>query len=188
MSVRFVLALCGVAFASCSPAKSPATDSARFTSATGVLASEQSRWIVSLAGIGPIQFGMTLAEAGRALHDSTLASRGRESCTFVHPNAMPTGAALMVSNGIVVRVDVDSAGVITDTGLGIGDSEVAVLVRNTGRSTVESNKYRGPLAHDLVVTSPNDPAHLMIFETDGRSIQTYRAGTRAAVRLVERCG
>lgn len=188
MSHRFLLTFCVVAFAACAPEKSPAADSARFTSATGVLAPEQSRWIVSFAGIGPIQFGMTLAEAGRAVHDSTLASRGNASCTYVHPKAMPNGAALMVSNGIVVRVDVDSAGVSTDTGLGVGDSEVAVLVRNTGRSSVESSKYRGPLAHDLVVMSPNDPAHLMIFETDGRAIQTYRAGTRAAVRLVERCG
>jgi hypothetical protein len=190
VSARTILTLgVVVAVVSCAPEKTPAGDSAKFMGATGVLASEQSKWIVSLGGIGPVRFGMTLAEAANALHDSTiLATDARASCTYVRPKHFPHGTALMISNGVVVRVDVDSADVITDTGLGVGDSEVAVLVRNSGRAKIQSNKYRGPLAHDLVVTSTNDPNHLMIFETDGRSIQQYRAGTRAAVELVERCG
>ena len=93
-----------------------------------------------------------------------------------------------MSNGVFVRVDIDSAGVLTDTFIGVGDSEVSVLVRNPGRARIESNKYSGPLAHNLIVTNPTDPGNQMIFETDGRSIQHYRAGTRAAVELVERCG
>jgi hypothetical protein len=106
----------------------------------------------------------------------------------VHPAKLPRGASLMISIGVFVRVDVDSAGVLTDTFIGVGDSEVSVLVRNSGRARIESNKYTGPLAHNLVVTSPMDPGNAMVFETDGRAIQRYRAGTRAAVELVERCG
>jgi hypothetical protein len=189
VKARTILTLCLSVVASCAPAKTPDGDSAKFMGATGVLASEQSKWIVSLGGIGPIRFGMTLAEAANALHDSTvLASDSRASCAYIRSKKFPRGTSLMTSNGVIVRVDVDSADVITDTGLGIGDSEVAVLVRNSGRAKIQSNKYRGPLAHDLVVSSTSDPDHLMIFETDGRSIQQYRAGTRAAVDLVERCG
>jgi hypothetical protein len=188
VKARSILPLYAALFAGCSPAKSPAADSARFTNATGVLPSEQSKWLVSTSGIGPVQFGMTLGDVARALNDPALAtSRPRESCAYVHPKDMPPGASLMVSNGVVVRVDVDSTGVLTETGLGVGDSEVAVLVRNSGRARIESNKYNA-LAHNLIVSDPTDPGHLMIFETDGRSIKHYRAGTRSAVELVERCG
>ena len=189
MSVRFILPLVAIVLGGCAPAKSAAADSARFRGATGVLPSEQSKWIVSLSGIGPIRFGMPVADVARVLNDPALLPRGRDaSCRYVRPKGLPRGAALMISGGIVVRLDVDSAGTITESGLGVGDSEVAVLVRNSGRTRIASNKYRGPLAHDLVVTSPTDAAHLMIFETDGRSIRAYRAGNRAAVQLVERCG
>ena len=189
MRVRVIPPLVAIVFGGCSPEKSPAADSARFLGATGVLPSEQSKWIVSLSGIGPIRFGMPLAEVARLLDDPALLSRSRDAaCSYVRPKGLPRGAALMVSGGVVVRLDVDSAGTITESGLGVGDSEVAVLVRNSGRTSIQSNKYRGPLAHDVVVTNPTDAAHLMIFETDGRVIKTYRAGNRAAVQLVERCG
>jgi hypothetical protein len=188
VKARSILPLCAAAFVGCSPAKTPATDSTRFYNATGALASEQSKWLVSTTGIGPVQFGMTLAVAGRALNDSAIAaSQNRESCSYVRSKGMPKGVSFMVSNGIVVRVDVDSAGTLTDNGLGVGDSEVAVLVRNSGRARIESNKYNA-LAHNLVVSNPTDPGKLMIFETDGRSIKQFRAGLRAAVELVERCG
>jgi hypothetical protein len=185
---RALLALVGLVAISCEPAKSPAADSARFTGATGVLEPELNRWTVSTRGIGSLQFGMTAGAMGQVLGDSTLAKLDAHSpCRYVHPTKVPRGASLMVAKGVFVRVDIDSAGVLTETGIGVGDSEVSVLVRNSGRARIESNKYNGPLAHNLIVTSPTDPG-LMIFETDGRSIQRYRAGTRAAVELVERCG
>lgn len=144
---------------------------------------------MSASGIGPIRFGMTVEAMARVLADSNLATVDvRASCMYVHPKRVPRGASLMLANGVFVRVDVDTAGVLTETGIGVGDSEVSVLVMNSGRATVESNKYNGPLAHNLIVRSLAEPENLMIFETDGRSIQRYRAGTRAAVELSERCG
>ena len=189
MIQRARMALILLLLSGCGPAKPPGGDSARFTSATGVLEPELNRWTVSTTGIGPLRFGMTVAAMGKELGDSALAKAAtRASCTYVRPARLPRGASLMISNGVFVRVDVDSAGVLTETGIGVGDSEVSVLVRNSGRARIESNKYAGPLAHNLVVTSPMDPGNAMVFETDGRAIQRYRAGTRAAVDLVERCG
>jgi hypothetical protein len=186
---RALLALIGLVAVSCGPANSPASDSARFAGATGVLESERDRWTVSTKGIGPLRFGMTKADIAQELGDSTVANVGtRGSCGYIRPKKVPRGASLMMSNGVFVRVDVDSAGVLTDTFIGVGDSEVSILVRNPGRARIESNKYSGPLSHSLIVTNPTDPGNQMIFETDGRSIQHYRAGTRAAVELVERCG
>ncbi|MEO5817074.1 MAG: hypothetical protein ABIT20_17530 [Gemmatimonadaceae bacterium] len=189
MISRALLALSGLVLAGCAPEKTPAEDSARFTSATGVLEPEGSRWTVSAKGIGPLEFGMTAATMARVLNDSTLAGVDtRASCTHLHPKRVPLGASLMMSHGVFVRVDVDSAGVLTEAGIGVGDSEVSVLVINSGRARIESNKYSGPLAHNLIVTSAAYPENLMIFETDGRSILHYRAGTRAAAERVERCG
>jgi len=186
---RALMALVGLVIVGCSPAKPPGGDSARFTGATGVLEPERNRWTVSTTGIGPLRFGMTVAAMGKELGDSALAKVDtRAACTYVRPSRVPRGASLMISNGVFVRVDIDSAGVLTETGIGVGDSEVSVLVRNAGRARIESNKYSGPLAHNLLVTSPMDPGNAMIFETDGRAIQRFRAGTRAAVALAERCG
>jgi len=189
VSRRVLPALFLILAASCSPEKAPGADSARFANATGVLEPERNRWTVSTTGIGPLRFGMTLDAMGRELGDTSLAKLGaRASCTYVRPAKMPRGASLMIQNGVFVRVDVDSAGIMTDTFIGVGDSEVSVLVRNSGRARIESNKYAGPLAHNLVVTNPKDPGNAMIFETDGRAIQRYRAGAHPAVDLVERCG
>jgi hypothetical protein len=185
--LRLLLAVFGLMAVGCAPSKSAGEDTARFTGATGVLEPERNRWTVSTKGIGPLRFGMTTAAMAQQLADSSVTKADARSCAYVHPRGVPRGASLMVSNGVFMRVDVDSAGVLTDTFLGVGDSEVSVLVRNSGRARVEPSKYNGPGAHSLIVTSPTDP-NLMIFETDGRSIQHYRAGTRAAVELVERCG
>jgi hypothetical protein len=186
--LRLLLVVFGLVAVGCSPSSSPAEDSARFTVATGAMEPERNRWTVSTKGIGPLRFGMTTAAMAEALGDSSVAAVDARSCRRVHPRSVPAGASLMVSNGVLVRVEVDSAGVLTDNGLGVGDSEVAALVINSGRATIESHKYNGPLAHNLIVTSETEPDNLMIFETDGRSIQHYRAGTRAAVEHVERCG
>jgi hypothetical protein len=186
---RVLLALVGLLAVGCASSESPVADSARFTGATGVLEPEQNHWTVSSKGIGPLEFGMTAAAMAQVLNDSTLAGIDtRASCTYVHPKRMPRGASLMMSKGVFVRVDVDSAGVLTEAGLGVGDSEVSVLVINSGRARIESNKFSGSLAHNLIVTSATEPDNIMIFETDGSSIQHFRAGTRAAVELAGRCG
>lgn len=188
MRLRALLLLGASAAASCSPSQSPAVDSARFKMATGEVASTD-RWVVSSTGIGPIRFGMTLSAVGATLRDTVLASSvANQACAYLRPKGMPRGASLMIVKGVVARVDVDSAGVVTEAGLGVGDSEMAVMVIHSGRIRVESHKYNGPVAHDLIVSNPEDPAHLFIFETDGSKVLTYRAGLRSAVELSERCG
>lgn len=184
-----LLALCPIALAGCQAKPAPGADSARFTNATGDVDSEKSKWVVSSTGIGRVRFGMTLVALGTALADSAIASTVlTRPCAYVRPKALPPGVGLMISHGVVVRADVDSAGILTETGLGVGDSEVAVLVINSGRVRVESSKYNGPQAHTLTVADPGDAEHVMVFETDGSRIRTYRAGLRTAAELVEHCG
>jgi hypothetical protein len=85
------------------------------------------------------------------------------------------------------RVDVDTTGVLTAEGAGVGDSESRVLELYRGRVRVEPHKYSGPEGHYLVVTRSTDTLFLIIFETDGKRVERYRAGRRPAVEFVEGC-
>jgi hypothetical protein len=88
---------------------------------------------------------------------------------------------------MVERVGVDSAGVLTAEGVGIGDPEVRVVELYSGRVSVQPHKYTGPTGHYVVVTSPRDSMYRIIFETDGQKVLRYRAGRRPAVDFVEGC-
>ncbi len=173
----------------CADDAPPGNDSTIYAKATGQLESPSMRWIVSPAGIGPVHIGMTVREVGRALGDSTFSPQGaNSSCAFARHATMPPGTSLMLSDGRLVRVDVDSSGVVMDTGLRVGDSEVAVMVMHSGHVKVDSDKYRPAPAHVLTVSVPGDSTNAMVFTTDGSSITSFRVGRRSAVELVERCG
>jgi hypothetical protein len=75
----------------------------------------------------------------------------------------------------------------TAEGAGVGDTEASILERYAGRVRTTPHKYTGPRGHYLVVSAPPDTRHLIIFETDGRTVVNYRAGVRPAVELVEGC-
>jgi len=87
----------------------------------------------------------------------------------------------------VERVDVDSAGVLTREGLGVGDTEARVREVYGDKARVEPHKYV-PQGHNIVVTDSRDTLHRIVFETDGQRVVRFRAGRRPAVDLVERCG
>ena len=56
-----------------------------------------------------------------------------------------------------------------------------------GRVKTEPHKYvQG--GHYLIVTSPTDTMHQIVFETDGKRVTTYRVGRTPEVRWVEGCG
>jgi hypothetical protein len=147
-----------------------------------------ARWVVSPRGIGPVLAGVSLSALGATLGEPVRASYpAGSSCAYVHPAALPEGVLVMVEHDTVARVDVRSKGVLTLEGAGVGDTEASVLKRYEGRVRVTPHKYTGPTGHYLTVSAPPDTAHLIVFETDGKSVVTYRAGRRPAVELVEGC-
>jgi hypothetical protein len=135
-----------------------------------------------------------IAEAARALGDSIRANvSASNGCLQITLPAMPRWTSLMAlrdSAGVVriERVDVDSAGVLTAEGAGVGDVESNVREMYRGRVAVQPHKYTGPQGHYLVVTNPVDTLHRIVFETDGQRVVKYRAGRRPAVEFVEGCG
>ena len=148
-----------------------------------------SPWTIRLDGVGPVTFGMSLAEARTALADSLAGTPGGGSCGFTAPRGAPAGLRLMVEQGTVVRVDVDSAGVATAAGAAVGMSEADVRARYPTGLTVRPHKY-DTSGRYLVVqgASPADSTRRLVFETDGQRVVRYRAGILPAVEYVEGCG
>jgi hypothetical protein len=130
---------------------------------------------------------MPLASLSAALGEPVRATYDAGSrCAYVHA-ALPKDVLVMVESDTVARVDVRARGVLTAEGVGVGDSEASVLERYAGRVRSTPHKYTGPQGHYLTVSAPPDSAHLLVFETDGRTVQRFRAGRRPAVELVEGC-
>ena len=147
-----------------------------------------------LDGIGPVNVGMTLAEASAAagtpirVHPND--PFGPE-CQYAAPIDGPEAVRFMVINGRIARVDVGNPGasaVRTVSGVRIGTTEDEVKRTYPGRIRVEGHPYV-PTGHYLVYV-PADAGlqHLsMIFETDGRSVTSFRAGLKGAVAQIEGC-
>jgi len=143
---------------------------------------------VSPQGVGPVRIGATIAELNAALGEQLKPAYDvNPECDYLDPAALPAGIALMVERDTVVRIDVDTTGIPTKEGASVGDSEAKVLELYRGRVQVQPHKYTGPTGHYLVVTWPSDTLHLLIFETDGEKVVTYRAGIRPAVEYIEGC-
>ncbi len=146
--------------------------------ATGT-ASEPS---VSAAGFGAVRIGMTVAEAQAALGMPFEPLRDGGECAYRRSPAVP-GVLFMQIGGQVVRVDVTSFAVRTDTGVGVGDSEASVLEAYGDAITASPHKYV-PGGHYLTVAAGDNR---IVFETDGMWVTRYRVGRLPEVEWVEGC-
>jgi hypothetical protein len=143
-------------------------------------------WRLSETGIGPVQVGMTLAEAtavvpGAAPHPDT------RECAYVGLSGLPAGVSLMTEGGRIVRVDVDdSSAVATTRGARVGWTEARVLALYPG-ARVEPHKYED--GHYLVAIpgAPADTVHRIVFETARGVVTRFRGGVVPAVEYVEGC-
>lgn len=150
---------------------------------------DRSAWTVSIRGFGPVEAGMTLAEANAAGARALRAPHpGSESCDMVG-FADDTGSAVsfMVVGGRIARVDITGSPVETNHGARIGDAESRIQQLYPGRVTVRPHKYTA--GHYLIVapSTPADSGFELVFETDSRRVTRYRAGKLPAVEYVEGC-
>ena len=146
----------------------------------------EAAWTVSATGYGPIRVGWTVAQLNAALRENVRpAYQASDECDYVHPTRLPVRVNLMVVKDTVVRVDVDTTGVLTDKGAGVGDTEQRIA-ELYGPVKVQFHKYR-PGGHNLIVTDPADSMLRIIFETDSGRVVRYRAGRRPPVDYVEGC-
>lgn len=142
---------------------------------------------VTERGIGSLRAGMSLAEASAALGGALVvpANADTAGCDYVEWRGAPAGVKLMIDGGQLARIDVDTAGVRTAAGVGVGDTEAAVQRAYGGRAMVSPHKYED--GHYLTVLDASDTLFALVFETSGGRVTRYRGGRRPQVEYVEGC-
>ncbi len=162
--------------------------------APGPAASADTAWVMRHDGMGPLRVGMTLDEARTALGgdlamnaDNPDHPEGADRCDYPRSARLPAGVQVMVVGQRVARVEVDSGTLATAEGARIGDAEARIQQLYAGRVAVEPHKYTN--GHYLVVRSAaaGDTTNLLVFETDGRVVERFRAGQKPQVQWVEGC-
>ena len=130
---------------------------------------------------------MTVDEARAALGIFEVPPNAQKSgCVYASSPRLPRGVSVMVEDGIVGRIDVDTNAIPTSEGARVGDTEERVLKLYGKRVSVSPHKYTD--GHYLTVKSPSaDTSHLIIFETNKDTVTKYRAGRVPQVRYVEGC-
>ena len=91
----------------------------------------------------------------------------------------------MLLEGRLGRIEVHNPGVLTDTGIKVGDSERQALQAYGGRLKVGPHKY---IDNGHYLTAKSSDGHYGIrFETEDGRITMYYAGRFDAIALVEGC-
>ena len=143
--------------------------------------------VVTERGLGPLRAGMTIAEARTALGGALVVPAEYDStgCDYASWRGGPRGVRVMIDQGRIARVEVDSVNVATAAGARVGDSEERIQSLYGGRVTVTPHKYED--GRYLTVSGVGDSSVAIVFETSKGRVTRYRAGRRPAVEYVEGC-
>jgi len=168
-----VLALLGACSDRAAPPVAPASAPVTSTASTSLSAS----------GIGPIRFGMTLAQAEAATASkASLLQAFDPACSMVRFPTLPA-LRFMVEEGVVTRADAEP-GVGNTLGVAFGDTLAQVRSKHPN-AEVSVHKY-DPAGH--YVTFPGtDGRSAIILEESGGKVTRIRAGLQPSVAYVETC-
>ena len=138
-------------------------------------------------GLGPLRTGMTIAQATTALGGALAVPVEYDTteCDYATWRGGPRGVHVMIDQGRIARVEVDSVGVATAAGARVGDTEERIQSLYPGRVTVTPHKYED--GRYLTVNGVGDSSAAIVFETSKGRVTRYRAGRRPAVEYVEGC-
>lgn len=144
-------------------------------------------------GIGNIKVGINVDRLEQLLHDklgyNQYTNHGCSTLTTRHLET--TGISMMIENKILTRINVDYYGkselpltIKTDTGLGLGSNEADVL-KAYPNAKVKRNAA-DPTWHTIFVETP-DLSKGIVFETDGKTVKSMRAGANPAISYPNGC-
>ena len=166
---------------------------------------------ITFSGIGPVQVGMTLAEAEAAAGiDLVLTSysdvTGQEgSCVYARSEEGPPELAFMMIDDRIARVDInafayqdlggevpivdvaDESQIKTPEGIGLGTVESEVIAAYPD-AEVTPHEYTD--GNYVTITDPNQPDHRIVFETavnQGNRVMHIRSGRLPEVGWIEGC-
>jgi hypothetical protein len=129
---------------------------------------------VSTTGFDTVVFGMSIVQAEdaagtRLLPDDTITAG--VGCRAVSPEGGPPGVVFTVTAGTIERVDVRAPSTnTTRSGAGIGTTVAQLQTLYTDRLSAEGTSYV------FTPRDAGDAAFRVIFETDGTTVTSFRAG------------
>lgn len=146
----------------------------------------RSESVVLPDGIGPVKIGMTLSQASKALGIQFIRETGYDGdCYYIRPRQGFKGVGFMVTNKRIARIDINTKIYRTELGATLGDSEAKIKRLYKGQIRVGQHAYVDT-GHYLTVT-PKGSRYQIVFETDGKTVTTYRVGKNPEVGYIEGC-
>ena len=142
-----------------------------------------------LDGLGSMTIGMHVDDVERATGmEVDVSSDFSPQCRYGQLVGGPRDLFLMFSRRELVRIDVGSDSAIqTDTGIGVGDPISAVEDAYGDELERELHPYLGDRGSYLIFDPEPEDGFLIIFETNRRSVTSFRSGFDEQVRYVEGC-
>ena len=137
-------------------------------------------------GVGDIRFGMPLADVENALGHPFEWEEVLGGCGHGTPKGWADGMQLMVYDGVVPRVDVWRGEGRTEDGFGIGTREAELLKFFGENAEIGPHPYVDE-GHYVTVPWREDTIFRYIFETEGDTVTSFRAGRLPEVRWIEGC-
>jgi hypothetical protein len=140
-------------------------------------------------GLGSMTIGMHVNDVERATGmDVDISSDFSPQCRYGRLVGGPRDLFLMFSRRVLVRIDVGNESAIeTDTGIGVGDPISEVEDAYGDELERELHPYLGDRGSYLIFDPEPEDGLLIIFETNRRSVTSFRSGFDEQVRYIEGC-
>lgn len=152
------------------------------------IAAAPARWSLAPDAFGPLRVGMT-REAILTLIPGTFSLAAPPEpggCGYAKWDG-PPGVRLMFTGDTLVRIESDSATVITGDSARVGDTEARIDSIYGSRVRRMPHKYTDGRYLIVVAEPPADTLHRIVLETDGQRVTKLRAGRIPEVEYVEGC-
>ena len=144
---------------------------------------------LTTAGLGSMFFGMTPDQAGELL--PTLWTGGPEDgtprCYLLAPANGPAGVVVTIYNSSIERVDITNSSITTRSGASVGSTEAQLHELFGARLVVSPYADGSGNSIQYVPVDEPDVDYRVIFETDGATVTSMRAGRLPAVAPTEPC-
>jgi hypothetical protein len=140
-------------------------------------------------GLGSMTIGMHVNDVERATGmEVDISSDFSPLCRYGQLVGGPHDLFLMFSRRVLVRIDVGNESAIeTDAGIGVGDPISEVEDAYGDELERELHPYLGDRGSYLIFDPEPEDGLLIIFETNRRSVTSFRSGFDQQVRYIEGC-
>ncbi|MYG93577.1 MAG: hypothetical protein F4138_01065 [Acidimicrobiia bacterium] len=146
---------------------------------------------LSTAGLGAMYFGTTPEQAAAAIPTLWTSSPEAETprCFLLAPANGPNGIIATVYNGRIERLDINNSEISTRSGARLGSTEAELFELFGGeRLVIAAHASRAGNTITFVPVDESDKDYRVIFETDGTTVISMRAGRLPAVQPTDPCG